>query len=142
MRKTIKYISACLNYLVWLFFSRYKFEKLDYKNMKKVLIVNTGVIGDLLATTPLIEKLSESNMKVDILINPEMKPIFKNNKNINNILTLNQSRGFINSLKNQNYDLAILIYPNTKEVAKLLLDSKIPYRIADVPYNIFGFHSI
>ena len=91
MRKTVKYISACLNYLVWLFFSRYKFEKLDYKNIKRVLIVNTGFIGDLLATTPLIEKLSASNMKVDILINSEMKPIFKNNKNINNILTLNQS---------------------------------------------------
>lgn len=78
---------ASLNYIRWKF--SHKPANLS-KNQNSVLIVNNGFIGDLLATTPLIDHLAGCGLDVDLMIRPDMKDIFKNNVSVRKIFYITE----------------------------------------------------
>jgi ADP-heptose:LPS heptosyltransferase len=120
MRQLIKNIFKgslrYLNYASWKIYSPNKISSIDYKKSDKILIVNLGFIGDLLATTPLISKLKNDGKKVDLLILDSMKEVFEGNKKVNRVISVKDE----NKIRiNQNYDLILLVHPNS-----IILDRK------------------
>lgn len=134
-----KWVCGVGNYLSWLLLSPSKFEKLNNRKSKRILIVNLGFIGDVLAITPLIDVLGANGKIVDVLIEKGIEDIFKGNKSVNNIIVyspdvLEQIRG--------KYDAAILIHPANLEIAQLLRNARIKYRISAMPNHLQGTYSI
>lgn len=93
---------------------------------KKILVVNTFGIGDVLFSTPLIKALKQEmpDTRIDFMCNRRCHDIFKNNKNIekiilfekdefrslfreSKILFLKKMITFAGAIKRQRYDLAI-----------------------------------
>jgi ADP-heptose:LPS heptosyltransferase len=117
-----------IDYSIWFLFSPFKFKKIDNNRIKMVLVVNLSYLGDLLATTPLIKNLSRKFGKVDVAVLPSMKDIFFNSPRIGRLIEFTDSKNFLQKIKSK-YDLAVLVWPCSKNMSKTLLDAKIPYRI-------------
>jgi len=88
------------------------------KNVKKILIIQTAFIGDVILTTPLVEALAEDfpDAKIDFLTIPRSKSLLESNPKINNLIIFDkrgQDRGLSgllrvgNILKNNQYNLCI-----------------------------------
>lgn len=85
---------------------------------KKILIIQTAFIGDVILTTPVVEVLAQEypGVKIDFLTIPISKNLLESNPNINNLIIFDkkgQDRGLNslvrigNILKNNQYDLCI-----------------------------------
>jgi heptosyltransferase-2 len=85
---------------------------------KKILIIQTAFIGDVILTTPLIEALVHEypDVEIDFLTIPKSKALLESNPNIRNLILFDKRgndrglKGLIcigNLLKNNQYDLCI-----------------------------------
>ncbi len=95
---------------------------------KRILIVQTAFIGDVILVTPLIRETKRlfPEAELDILVIPETKSILTNNPHLSNILVFDKKRGKIRSfftvlsiIKNNNYDLALI--PHSSFTTALLI---------------------
>jgi len=112
-------------------------EKID-----KILVIELDNIGDIIVTTPTIRTLSQYfNIKIDVMVKPNMVDVLSGNPNINKILPY----GLKEIDKNYNkilleikdkYDLGVILHHGTKKVSKLLLDANVNYRIGCTRPNI------
>ncbi|MEK6852815.1 MAG: glycosyltransferase family 9 protein [Nanoarchaeota archaeon] len=127
--KFFQRLQRIYSYILWLIFDPSK-EIIDEEKIKKVLIVNLGFIGDLLATTPMIAALARKFGKVDVLIREDMSEALSLNPNVRRLITYtdNFDRNLAN-VKNGNYDLAVIVWPASLEISNLIRRAKIPYRI-------------
>ncbi len=123
-------------------FSRAK--KIQLKGNKKILIVRTDRIGDVILSTPVAEILKQKfpQARIDFLVASYTAPILKNNPFINEIiLDDNKSaKGFMDlrkTIKKNNYDLAVVLHP-TLRLAYLLKSAQIPVRIG-TGYRAYSF---
>ncbi|MCD6112401.1 MAG: lipopolysaccharide heptosyltransferase II [Bacteroidales bacterium] len=106
-------------------------------NYKKIIIVQTAFLGDVILITPLIKGLKQifPVSDIDVLVIPQSKGILDNNPDINNIYYFdkrkNKLKAFIKTLKQikQNkYNLAILPH-SSFTTAMLTFFANIPERI-------------
>jgi heptosyltransferase-2 len=85
---------------------------------RKILIIQTAFIGDVILTTPLVEVLARefSGVKIDFLTIPNSKNLLESNPNITNLIIFDKNRqdrginGLFrigNILKNNQYDICI-----------------------------------
>ena len=92
-----------------LIYSIIKNKKINYKNIKKVLIIEEDGLGDTILTIPFIESINKysKNKTVYLAIKKQFNLFFKKYKNINLIE--------INEIKNvKNIDLVIDLKPRLK----------------------------
>jgi len=84
--------------------------------MKKILIIQTAFIGDVILATPLIEKLKRfyPSAEIDFLMRKGNEGLLKNHPKLNEILVWNKSKSKYNSLaklgrvvRRNRYDLLI-----------------------------------
>lgn len=84
--------------------------------LKKILVVQTASIGDVILTTPLIEKLHASYPKaqIDILVKKGNESLFSGHPYLKNILIWNKKEhkyrnllDLINAVREQKYDLLV-----------------------------------
>ncbi len=84
--------------------------------MKKILIIQTAFIGDVILATPLIEKLYDKfpNSKIDFVLRKSNEKLFTNHPKLNTIFVwdkkYNKYQNLLNILKqirNNNYDYVI-----------------------------------
>jgi ADP-heptose:LPS heptosyltransferase len=70
--------------------------------LKKVLIIQTAFIGDVILSTPLIKELSIKfpEIKIDYLVRKGNESLLNNQPNLNNIYKLDKSKGKIGQLFN------------------------------------------
>lgn len=123
-----------LDYYIFKLFN--KTIRIDHNKIKKILIVELKLIGDILVITPSIKALRRKfpNAKITVMIPPSMKPVITNNPYINKIIsTTNEEikknfNNILTKIKCQ-YDLAIIFHPGSKLISKLIYKAKIPYRI-------------
>lgn len=127
LREYIKKILFFFDYFIWLILSPFKFKSLKIAGNKKILVINHGFIGDLLATTPLIKAISKL-AKVDLLVRPEMVDLLKENPHINKIIPFTNYALLLSEIKNK-YSCAIIIWPRSFKLVLTLLKAKIPIRI-------------
>ena len=63
-------------------------------NPKRILVLQTAFIGDVILTTPLLRHLKEifPNAKIDVLCIPQTKQVIQDNPNINEIITFDKRK--------------------------------------------------
>ncbi|RRD40769.1 lipopolysaccharide heptosyltransferase family protein [Leptotrichia sp. OH3620_COT-345] len=94
----------------------------------KILIIHTAFIGDIVLSTPLIQKTKDiyPNSEIDYLTLPANKSIINNNPNLRNILTYDKKgedkgiKGFLKILKiikENKYDMAIIPHRFIRSIA-------------------------
>ncbi|NPA37291.1 MAG: glycosyltransferase family 9 protein [Chlorobi bacterium] len=83
---------------------------------KKILIIQTAFIGDVILATPVVEKLKIffPEAEVDFLVRKGNETLFKNNPNINRVLILDKSQkkyihlaAVIKEIRKREYDLVV-----------------------------------
>ena len=67
----------------------------DYFYLKKILVIQTASIGDVILATPVIEKLHFHfpDAQIDFLVKSEFESVVSNNPYISNIITFNSRDG-------------------------------------------------
>ncbi len=122
------------------FFNTYK-DKIPLENIKKIIIIRTDRIGDLILTTPAITDLKKhfKNAQIDIIINSYTYAIMEKNPYMKNIILKDQytRKELIHLLKKTKYDLAI-IFSSYIEDKQIAFKSRIPFRIGS-NYNGAGY---
>jgi heptosyltransferase II len=126
IKSIIKKAIGFLDYLIWLLFSQFKFKPINKTNVRRVLVINTAFLGDLLATTPLIKNLKREYKRVDIAVSKAAEGLLKNNKSVDKIITFHNKSQFINEIRGK-YDAAICIWPCDLSASKLLRKANIPF---------------
>jgi heptosyltransferase-2 len=107
--------------------------------IKKILIIQTAFLGDVILCTPLIKATRKlfPNSFISFLLIPETKNILDNNPHLNNIIEYDKrgkDRGLKNffkmvkRVKKENFDLAIIPHRYSRS-ALLAYLAKIPERI-------------
>ena len=105
--------------------------------MKRILVVHTAFIGDVILLTSLIKAIKKCfpNSQIDVLVVPACKNVLENNPNINTILTFDKkNRKFssffkiLGKLRETKYDIAFLAH-SSLTTALLTFLGKIPERI-------------
>jgi ADP-heptose:LPS heptosyltransferase len=114
--------------LVCFFYYPVKRRVFDAKNIKKILIVQTAKLGDMVCTTPVFRAVKEkySNCKVFVGGNSINKELLVNNSDVDEYIIL--SGNFMTDLsriKKENFDFACITSPNFINLVILCL-SKIP----------------
>ena len=81
---------------------RYLLKKLEMKAKKRVLIIQTAFIGDVVLITPLIETLAHEhpNWDIDILVRSGNEAILANNPKLNEVLVFDKKNGKYRNLIN------------------------------------------
>lgn len=127
----LKVIKRSLGYFLWLLLDPSKFKKIRSSEIKKILVINLGFIGDLLATTPVIAALKKKfKARLSVLVRKEMLGIFNSDPNTDQIITYsNNFKEDLRRLKKENFDLAIIVWPASFRLSWLCLRAGIPYRI-------------
>ncbi len=93
-------------------------------DIKKILIIRIGAIGDVVHTTALYRAIKKNcpDIKIDYLTSELIKPLIINDPDLENIFTVNPkfkmfspyTKELANKLKKENYDLVINLQPSLK----------------------------
>ncbi|MFC1682219.1 glycosyltransferase family 9 protein [Nanoarchaeota archaeon] len=131
IKDKVKNTILFLDYLLWLLFDLSKFKKIKKERIKKVLIIHLGAIGELVTSSVLLPPLKENfNCEIDYMINPRKETVIENNPHISKILTYEKDfKENIKKLKEENFDLVIILAPGTTKMALICLLAGIKYRI-------------
>ena len=92
-------------------------------NPRKILLVRTDRIGELLLTTPAFESVRESfpGAKITLIVKPSSSPVVEGNLSVDSIIKLDPARDldsfakrlrFIRFLASPGFDIAIIFNPN------------------------------
>lgn len=129
--------------------------------IKKILIVQTAFIGDVILVTPLIREVKNFFPKatIDVMVTPETSSIILNNPNIESVLLFDKRKNKVGSflktlsvIKNKKYDIAFSPHSSIT-TALLLFFPGIPIRVGFARwlarkflthkvYNIGKYHKI
>ncbi len=99
-------------------------------NYKRILIVQTAFIGDVILITPLIRETKKlfPEAVIDVLVQSSNKSVLKHNPYINEIICLDKSgfnlKGFVSTLfklSKSNYDLALTPHRSLRTLLLLFL---------------------
>lgn len=126
----IKKIQAYLNNFFWLFLTYFLapyfyflifFRGRDSSGVKKILIIQTAKIGDLVCTTPIFREIKEKfpSCFLAVLVNSKTEDILKNNPRVDKIILLDDYTKIkdkfklFGKLRKEKYDLAISVSPGS-----------------------------
>ena len=131
IREKTKNLFLVLDYLLWLLLDLSKFKRIKKEEIKKVLIIHLGAIGELLVTTPLFPALKKTlNCDISFMVSEGKEQVFKNNPYLSEIITYeNNFKKNIKILKNKDFDLAIILFPGSIQFSLMCLLAGIKYRI-------------
>lgn len=97
---------------------------MNNNDIKKLLIIRAGAIGDVVHTTALFRAIKKFNPKIQIhyLTSGLIKPLLEEDPDIDKVITLpkkfkifsNEIKELINILKKENYDAVINLQPSLK----------------------------
>jgi heptosyltransferase-2 len=105
--------------------------------IKKILVVQTAFIGDVILITPLLSAIKQlcPEALIDVMVIPQASNVLENNPSINSIIVFdkrsNKLKSFLNNLtllKKNKYDVAITPHSSVT-TALLLVLSRIKIRI-------------
>jgi len=137
-KEAVKNILRDFVYFSWKIFSPYK-RDVNSNEIKRVLIINTGVIGDLLVTTPMIKALAEKYQKVDILMRKDMAEILSGNPSISKLIFYTNFDDVLGQIKGK-YQLVVIFNPPTCEMKKLCRQAGVKYMIGNsFSYSLSDF---
>ncbi|TFB10467.1 lipopolysaccharide heptosyltransferase II [Candidatus Marinimicrobia bacterium MT.SAG.2] len=124
----------------WLWFhKRWKTRPPDEQEKKRVLILQTAFLGDVVLATPMAESIKNLHpeWEVDFLTTPESAALLENNPNISRILTYDKNKsergvkGFLSKISEIEagaYDIALIPHRSIRSAA-LVRFAGIPQRV-------------
>ena len=124
----------------WLWFhKRWKTRPPDEQEKRRVLILQTAFLGDVVLATPMAESIKNSHpeWEVDFLTTPESGALLENNPNISRILTYDKNKsergvkGFLSKIsyiQAAAYDIALIPHRSIRSAA-LVRFAGIPQRV-------------
>jgi len=117
---------------------------LNKENIKKILIIKPGAIGDVLLATPVIENLRHHfpDAVINFLTQNFCREVLVDNPYLNRVLTYDIGKGdssycLIRNIHNQKYDLIIDLFCNPR-TAIIVFNSEAKYKVG---YR-FGWRSL
>ena len=128
----VRYPILFLDYIFWAVFDLSKYKKVRKDRIKKILIIHTGAIGEMVAMTPLIRALKkELHCKITCMIAPseDKKKLLIDNPCVDEVIFFEGTRKQrINTLKKEQFDLAV-IFPASFANALMCFQAGIRYRL-------------
>lgn len=115
---------------------------LSKKNVKKILIIQTAKIGDLICSTPLFREIKKNypDASLSAMVNSSTRGLLENNPNIDGIITIKHAdyKGLKGKLRlsglirKGKYDIGICLNPNIP-FAIALFWGLVPIRLSVMP---------
>jgi len=108
--------------------------KIEKENIKKILVIKFGGIGDVLLSTPVITNLKKyfPDAEIHFLTHSSCREIFIDNPDIERYYTYNfgepDSKRLLKSMRDKSFDLIIDLYGNPR-TASICFFSKAKYRV-------------
>ena len=122
--------------------------KIDKTQIKKILVIKFGGLGDVLLATPIFTNLKEyfPEAEINLLTNPKCSEVTKDNPYITRTLTFGftkeESKRLSRNIRNQNYDLIIDLFTNPR-TAFVTFRSKAKYRVGyNFRYRKYAYNII
>jgi ADP-heptose:LPS heptosyltransferase len=135
----ITYLASPVLYLLLFFRQR--------DAVKKILIIQTAKIGDLICSTPVFREVKKKypGAHITVIANPITKELLEYNPNINEVITIQHAayKGLMGKLKlsglirRGKYDIGVCLNPNIP-FAVILLWGFVPIRLSVMP-DFSGF---
>ncbi len=131
IKERIRELLLTLDYLFWQIFDISKFKVIKKEKIKRVLIIHSGAIGELLAATPVVRAIKEElNAEIHFMAKEGSSSILNNNNNIEKIIPyIGKFKEDLNSIKREKYDLALILWPGSLRITMICLLAGIKYRI-------------
>jgi lipopolysaccharide heptosyltransferase II len=108
---------------------------LNKENIKKILIIKPGAIGDVLLATPVIENLRYHfpDAVINFLTQNYCREVLVGNPYLNRVLTYNIGKGdssycLIRNVHNQKYDMIVDLFSNPR-TAVIVFNSEAKYKV-------------
>ncbi|MFZ5515791.1 MAG: glycosyltransferase family 9 protein [Candidatus Zhuqueibacterota bacterium] len=111
---------------------------MDLLDLKKILVIRTDRIGDVVLSTPVLTALKSRypQSHVTMMVRPYTREIVEGHPDVDEILVFDERvlsdkvayRSFVREIRNRRFDAAITVYP-TFRLARLIYASKIPVRL-------------
>ncbi|MBI5050078.1 MAG: glycosyltransferase family 9 protein [Nitrospirae bacterium] len=112
------------------------------QKLKKILVIQTAKIGDLICLTPVFREIKKKypDIHLAVMANPAAKELLEHNPYVNEVITINnhEYKGFSgkiklsNLIRKENYDIAICLNPNVP-FAIATLWGLVPVRLSIMP---------
>ena len=113
--------------------------------MKKILLIQTAFLGDVILATPVIEELKRifPTASIDVLVKKGNESLLSNNPYCHNVFTFNKKEGKVKELirltrliRSNNYDLAINLHRfGSSGMLMLLSNAKLKYGFQKNPFS-------
>src|SRR3989344_1101239 len=119
-----------VDYGLYLVFNLFKFKRFPNK-IKRILVVETLQIGDLLVATPVLRALKQhyKSAKVDVLVQPHTAQLLEGNTSVDAVIPFTSFADVLSCLRENKYDLSILLHTASLKMSWLLLRAGVQYRI-------------
>ncbi len=112
---------------------------MNFSNIKRILIIRTDRIGDVVLSTPVITALRKAfpDIYIAMMVSPQTREIITGNPYLNEIIVYDKklkhkgifkTLGFITHLKKKKFDLALILHSTTR-VNCISFLSGIPKRV-------------
>lgn len=130
MEDRLRDLAQIVDYCLYLLFNPFKFKHFP-KQIKRILVVETLQLGDLLVATPVFRALRQHYPKaqIDVLVQPNTALLLQGNSSIDSIIPFTTFPEVLPRLRERSYDLGILLHPASFKMGKLLLQAKVKYRV-------------
>lgn len=131
LRESFRKMFLLFDYLLWLVTDPSKFKRIKKKEIRKVLLIHLGAIGEIVVTTEIIKIIKNSlNCEVHYLLKKSMAPVIEKNPLISKVHLFNPDKSaMIEELKKEQFDLAVIVSPGSWKMAHICLKAGIPYRV-------------
>lgn len=113
--------------------------------MKKILLIQTAFLGDVILATPVIEELKRifPSASIDVLVKKGNESLLSNNPYCHNVFTFNKKEGKVKELirltqliRSNQYDLAINLHRfGSSGMLMLLSKAKLKYGFKKNPFS-------
>jgi ADP-heptose:LPS heptosyltransferase len=110
-------------------------EGFDPEKVRRVLLINSTALGDLLFSTPALRALKETfpDWRLDLLVNPSYAALVRHNPHLERLVPFPgrswRLLGLMRELKRSHYDLVIILHGNDPEATLLARATGSPFII-------------
>ncbi|MBI1972807.1 glycosyltransferase family 9 protein [Candidatus Woesearchaeota archaeon] len=123
-------VAQLVDYGLYLVFNPFKFKRFPTK-IKRILVVETLQLGDLLVATPVFRALKQhyKSAAIDVLVQPPASQLLEGNTSINTVIPFTSFADVLSHLRENKYDLGILLHPASLQMSWLLFRAGVQYRV-------------
>ena len=140
LQRPIRNIYYRFNYLMFRLFRLFITRKIDHAKIKRIVVIEQTMIGDLLVATPSLKALRRifPKRRIDLMMFDRFRDVMSENPDIDGIIGIERSPSIfrpsefnrlLGRIKKGRYDLAVILHHGTFANSLLLLLAGIRYRI-------------